>query len=431
MKSGSLFSNVMTLATGTAIAQVITLATTPFITRIYGPENFGLQGVFIAIVSMLAPIATIGLSTAIILPKHEYEAKTLAKMATVSSVVCAIAITMLIFFGEAQFLQILKAQSIEELVYFIPIALLISAINSILTQWLIRYNAYKISAKYTALTAAITGTGKITIGLQSATAATLIAANTAGVFIGTLLTFAAWRAERKQATAIAERMDATENWRLTLKKYQDFPLLRTPQNLINAFSQSLPILMLSAYSGSGTAGQYTLAITALGAPAALIGNAISSAFYPKISQTIHAGNKSSPLIIKTTLTMLAAGILPLVLIIAFAPDLFEITFGSAWEASGLYAQILATWVFFQFLNKPAVAAIPALRLQGGLLIYELISTGLKIISLWIGLAIMQSPTWAISMFSAFGVLSYAWLIAWTIAKAKKQESKDNHHAASH
>lgn len=431
MKSGSLLSNITTLATGTAIAQIITLATTPFVTRIYGPENFGLQGVFIAIASMLAPIATMGLSTAIILPKNEDEAKILAKMAAMSSIACTVAITTLLYFEQSRFLQILNAQSIERLVYFLPLAVLISAISSIVAQWLIRYNAYKISAKYTALTAALTGTGKITIGLQSATAATLIAVNTAGVFIGTLLTFAAWKAERKEVTAITEKIGATENWWITLKKYRDFPLLRTPQNLINAFSQSLPILMLSAYSGSGTAGQYTLAITALGAPAALIGNAVSSAFYPKISQTIHAGKKSSPLIINTTRTMLAAGTLPLVMIIAFAPDLFEIAFGNAWETSGLYAQILATWVFFQFLNKPAVAAIPALRLQGGLLIYELISTGLKIMSLWIGLAIMQSATWAISMFSAFGVLSYAWLIAWTIANAKKQESKESHHAASH
>ena len=42
--------NVLTLITGTTIAQAIPIAIGPILTRIYTPEEFGLYGIFIVIV---------------------------------------------------------------------------------------------------------------------------------------------------------------------------------------------------------------------------------------------------------------------------------------------------------------------------------------------------------------------------------------------
>ena len=51
--------NVAVVASGTAAAQAITMAFAPLITRIYGPEAFGLLGTFMAVVAVAIPVAVL------------------------------------------------------------------------------------------------------------------------------------------------------------------------------------------------------------------------------------------------------------------------------------------------------------------------------------------------------------------------------------
>jgi len=173
-------------------------------------------------------------------------------------------------------------------------------------------------------------------------------------------------------------------------RHRDFPLLRTPQTLINALSQSLPILLLAGYFGASASGQYAIAIAVLGMPSGLIGGSVMSVFYPRINEAIRNGENARNLIIKTTIGMAVTGAVPFLIVIATGPFLFEFVFGEQWKTAGIYAQWLAPWLFFQYINKPAVSAIPALRLQGGLLTYEIFSTGTKVLALWLGFFIFKS-----------------------------------------
>jgi len=51
-----LLRNVFAVASGTAAAQVVVFAFSPLITRIYSPEVFGLQGVFLSLIGILSPV---------------------------------------------------------------------------------------------------------------------------------------------------------------------------------------------------------------------------------------------------------------------------------------------------------------------------------------------------------------------------------------
>ena len=86
----------------------------------------------------------------------------------------------------------------------------------------------------------------------------------------------------------------------------------------------------------------------------------------------------------------------------FVIYVFQLFFGEPWRPAGVYAQWLSIWIFLQYINRPAVAAIPALGLQGGLLIYELVSTGTKVLTLWVGFAVYEDPVIAIASFSLAG-----------------------------
>ncbi len=60
LKPKSEFSrNVLTLITGTSIAQAIPIAISPILTRLYTPEDFGVLALYIAIFSIISVIATL------------------------------------------------------------------------------------------------------------------------------------------------------------------------------------------------------------------------------------------------------------------------------------------------------------------------------------------------------------------------------------
>jgi O-antigen/teichoic acid export membrane protein len=410
--------NVITVASGTATAQAISMAFAPFITRLYGPEVFGLQSLFISLVGLFATVAALGYPTAIVLPKNDSDALGLAKLSIFISLGTASISSIGIYYFDDNILKLLNAEKLIEYSFLIPIATIFSIFSSVLAQWLIRKKQFSLTAKYSIATSALINSIKTVLGIINPTAMTLIATNVVGTVFSTAITWFGWyrltlpTIENKKST---EPPTALKQLAI---QHSDFPLLRTPQNLINALSQSLPVLLLSAYFGASSAGQYSLAITVLGIPASIIGGSVMSVFYPRITEAIRDGENPQKLILQTTLGMTVSGAIPFLIIVVTGPLIFKMIFGENWHSAGIYAQWLSIWIFFQYINRPAVSAIPALDLQGGLLIYEIFSSGAKILALWMGFVLYKDAIIAIALFSLSGTAAYIWLILWVLHCSK-------------
>lgn len=421
----SFVRNVVAVASGTAAAQAITLAFTPFITRLYGPEIFGLQGLFMSVVTLLATVAALSYPLAIVLPKNNVDAFGLAKLSICIGIgmalLTAIALT---FFGDDLF-NLLNAEAISSYAFLIPVAMFVSVLSTVVSQWLIRKKAFSLTARYVVFTSLLLNSVKTGMGVIYPTAMVLIVTNLVGTVIGAALTYLGWRRLSPKQRLKNESSDLPATLMQLANRYKDFPFFRTPQNLINTFSESLPVILLSVYFGTSAAGQYTLAISALGVPTALIGGSVMSVFYPRINEALHKGENVSALIIRATAGMAATGALPFLVIMITGPFLFEFVFGEVWRVAGTYAQWLSIWLFLQCINKPSVSAIPALGLQGGLLIYEVFSTGTKILALWIGFAHYHDALIAVALFSLFGSVAYIWLIFWVIRQSRKHQHVQN------
>ena len=66
--------NILTLMTGTTIAQAIPIAISPILTRIYTPEDFGIFAIFLAITIIIGSIANGRYELAIMIPKKDEDA---------------------------------------------------------------------------------------------------------------------------------------------------------------------------------------------------------------------------------------------------------------------------------------------------------------------------------------------------------------------
>lgn len=421
MKDRMFLRNVLALAGGTALAQGVTIAATPLLTRLFGPDAIGIQSAFISVVNVGATVAALGYPTAIVLPVADRDAIVLARLSVLlSATLCAIASLLLWWVGGA-LADIPWMMHLAPFAPLIPLAIMLATFGAIMNQWLIRKGAFGLSAMSAAANSLLYSGARIVIGLVHPAAAGLVHATTASHASGTIISWAGWWFRRNPSAsgavnAAAPSVAAASTLELAVR-HRDFPLFRAPQNLINALSQGLPVLLLAAHSGPGVAGQYAIALMVLTIPANLIGTSFASVFYPRVTEVIARGEAAHALILGTMRTMAGLGAVPYAAVLLLGPVIFPWVLGVQWRQAGEFAQVLAPWLFLQYLNRPAVAAVPALKLQKGLLVYELFSTATKMVALWAGLCLFGSDLVAVALFSLAGSVAYIWLINWILRRS--------------
>lgn len=402
------------MATGTAGAQAITMAFSPLITRLYGPEAFGMLGTFMAVLAIMTPMSALAYPIAIVLPKSDADAKSLAALSAGLAFVVAMITALVLLTAGDRIAQMLSLEAIGAFLLLIPVAMLFSAFHQILTQWLIRKKQFKVTARVAVIQALVINSSKTGVGLVSPVGAALIVLTTIGQ---ALHAFLLWVVMRSRDSALPRKEENTATIRELAKRHCDFPLFRAPQITINAFSQSLPVLMLASLFGASSAGFYSLGKMVMGVPLTLIAKSVGDVFYPHITEAVANKENVFRLILKATLALAAIGILPFTFVIAFGPLLFSLVFGSEWAMAGEYARWIALWLFFGFINRPSVAAMPALGMQPWLLGYEFVSTGLKILTLILGFYYFNDDLIAIALMCVSGVVAYTALILKVLIKA--------------
>jgi O-antigen/teichoic acid export membrane protein len=405
--------NVAVVATGTAGAQAITMAFSPIITRLYGPEAFGILGTFMAILTVVAPVVALSYPVAIVLPRDDRDALGLARLSIYISFGVMLFVSLLFWIGGDRLLIFIGAESLKQYIFFIPLVIPFISLSDISQQWLIRKKQFGVTARIAVAQSLLLNSTKTAVGLFYPIAMALILVTMSGYLLyAGMLCFGVYLISR-------EALPIKHSSLLMLaRKYYDFALYRAPQNFINAVSQGLPVLMLAAFFGPVSAGFYTLGKMVMGMPSTLIGKSVGDVFYPRITKAAHNKENLGLLIIQATGWLACIGCVPFGVVIVFGPWLFSTIFGAEWVLAGEYARWLALFFFFNFINKPSVVAVPVLGIQKGLLVYELFSTGGKVVAMMIGFYSYKSDMVAIALFSLIGAVTYIVMILWIIWKAR-------------
>jgi O-antigen/teichoic acid export membrane protein len=390
------------------------MAFTPLITRLYGPENFGVLGTFTAVVTVAMPIAALSYPLAIVLPKRDSDALGLARLSIIIAGVTSALFAIVLLAFNKPITTILSLQAISEFTILIPVMMFVSTCLSVVSQWLIRKKQFGPTAKVSIIHALILNLAKVSSGVVAPYATSLLTLATFGNALRAAMLFLVARQGRSPTNFPQENSSLRE----LARRHYDFALYRSPQILVNSLSQTLPILLLATYFGPASAGFYALGKSVLGMPAALIGRSVADVFYPRINEAALNQERCDKLIIKATVALAAVGIVPFGLVAAAGPWMFALVFGEEWRAAGDYARWLSLWFYFGFMNTPCVGAIPVLGLQRGFLGYEVLSILMRVAALAIGFRLYSSDTVAVALFSLAGIILNALLIVAVVAIAK-------------
>ncbi|WML85850.1 lipopolysaccharide biosynthesis protein [Thiothrix subterranea] len=402
------------------------MAFTPIITRLYDPETFGLLGTFMAILAIFTPIAALTYPVAIVLPKSDADAVNLAKLSVGFAFGAAGIVALVIFFFGDGIAQHLNVQSIAGFLLLIPLAMLFSAFHQILQQWLIRKKQFKITARIAVVQSLLINLTKAGLGWLYPFAAVLIVLSTFGNALHAMLLLLSIRTQPMALPVrdeIDKRSSRPSNIKTLAKRHRDFPLYRAPQVMINAFSQSLPILMLASFFDPVAAGFYTLGKMVMGIPSALIGKAVGDVFYPRITEAASNKENLSKLIVKATLALAAVGFTPFMVVIIFGPSLFAFVFAAEWVEAGEYASWLALWLYTMFLTNACATAVIVIEQQKFDLIFAIYKVIARSVSLLIGFLYFGDDYISIVIFSIVSAIINIKFLFIVIYKVKKYEKR--------
>jgi O-antigen/teichoic acid export membrane protein len=399
---------ILALVSGTSGAQIITFALSPLLTRLYLPEAFGEVGVFLALAAVLIPIAALTLPMAIVLAENKDEAKQVTLLSLVFALFNALLFTVLITLNLDIIGHWLNIDDGKHYLYWVPLAVVFSAVLQISDNWVIRAQLFNLKAKVAVLHSGIINGLKVSIGLLTPSGLALIVIAIINPLLSALMIMASFRG--KLVSAVKTTALATVNWRALLFKYRQLPLYQSPQALLNALSQGGPVVILAALFGPVSAGYYAFSRSILAVPIMLIGKAVGDVFYGRFAQEVNEKNyrQVKKLFIQSTSLLMLIGLFPLGVILLWGPELFLFVFGDGWQKAGVYAQWLSVWTFFILINAPSLKLIIVLKQQKVALAINFLTTPMRVAALYIGGHYYQSEWLALL---AFVVVSIAHNIA--------------------
>ncbi len=395
---------------GTVIAQIIMFAMTPILTRFYGPDAFGVLGLFTATVAVCSVIVALRYQLAIVLPKEENGAISVLKLSMIVVLFMTLILCLLIFFLGEIITDLLGISELNTWLWWIPIYVLFMGVYQNLEYFSIRKKAYKRLSISQVTRATSTSGFQLTGSLVSVGPGGLIIGMVVGqVLASVTLALQVFKNEKGLMNKVKKNNDVFN----VAREYSMYPKYNTPQALINSFSQTIPIFALTVFFNPAIAGFYTLSHRLLSMPMSLVSDAVRKVYFQKASSQYNKGEKLFDGFLKIMLLMSILGLIPTLIVVFFGPDLFMLFLGENWSYAGVFAQWIIVWLFFDFLRKPCLPIVEIFKWQKQYLNYEIIVILLRVIVLIAG-SFYFEPIIAIALFSIVSAIMNLVLIITTI-----------------
>lgn len=386
----------------------------PALTRLYHAEDFGYLQLYMSCMAFAVVAVSLRCEQAILLPEREEVA---ANMAAVSF--CAVALVSAVlaiavwWIHHAHFFPA-NLSRMQNYLWLLPVGACGAGIYQTLSFWALRQKAYKrvATTKFTQV-ASMLGT-QTAFGLFRPGPLGLLLGDAIGRMNGSV-TLA--RLSFRTSWQIFRQVRWSSMWAAAVR-YKHFPLISTASALVSAAGIALPVLLIGQLYGPQSLGWFALGDRILGAPALLIGAAVSQV-YSVEAAGLSTSDPSAMhvLFVKLAKRLLLLALVPFVIVVSFGPGLFALIFGEPWREAGAYARLLSGMYLIAFVVWPLMPTMNILEKQGLQFAWDAGRLTLTLSSLWIVHHYGYSARAAVGAFAAAMLVAYLihfFLVEWAI-----------------
>ena len=414
IKSNEFVKNVLTLFTGSAFAQGILFAISPFLTRFYTAEVLGVFFIYSAIIMISSIIATLQYEMAIVLEEDDKMIINILSLSIFVTFLVSCFSFAFIYLFEEIILILLKSQMIKKFIYFLPLSIFLVGSFQSFSYWLNRNKDYKKIAygkvsKSTSI-AIVQLFGALFKNNQFFLIIGLILGQ---LFSVSLIFYLIFKDLKKDIAFIS-----LKKMLFLAKKYKKIPLFNTSLSGINMLSNQLPLFLLNFFYGANTAAFYGLSNRVVNAPLGLIAQSVSQVFYQKADEIVKTKKNLYAFVKNTYKNLLKVAILPFAISLLITP-FFGFIFGEEYSEVGTYTQILLAWMFISFLNLPITYMITVLNKQDEMIYYEIFLLIFRFLALSFGYIFYRNVYMSLFFFSLVGVCFSSFMLFYLLRISKK------------
>lgn len=393
----SFLGQLLTLVSGTVAAQAILVLASPFLTRIYDPNDFATLQYYTIWTGLIAAFASGRYELAIMIAKDDSDRRTIAWISLVLSVVLSFAV------GAAVILFAYSSEYAEKIVgppsmsvWLIPLGALCYAWSTVVQRWEAWNNRFRNLA-----VSQVYG-GIVTVALQfflAWTVATpsgtqLVIANVIGLFVTCYVMSGEIVAELwKRRTDLHMSQVLSE-----ARRHWKFPAFSTGAHLLGRITVEVPKLMIGALFAPSVLGYFFLSLRVSQLPLTLIGQAFGHIFFKRVADCRGDGKKVSQLLNRSALFLLALISPPMLILCIWAEPLFGYVFGPEWAVAGTYARLLIPWMVAGFVVQPISYSLQAFEKQGLIFLWNAIVLPFGLASIYLG-SFVGDVGWSILFYS--------------------------------
>ncbi len=366
---------VLTLMSGTAVAQVVTFVLQIFIARIYTDVDKGLFGVYGSITSFVITFAALRYDLALMLPKDDVVARVLHRLATRAILVTSLLTSLACLLG-AHWLREHYHHS-EQLQFWLiasGVTVFLVAQGANLQYWLTRKGRFAQIASTSVVRSLAVAGMQLLAGLAAHGG---LSALVIGTITGQLVTLVFIRTRTPDAREVLPPTAPT--MREVARTYRRMPLLNGPNAIVDSLRNTGINLLIGAVAIAAL-GQFQLAWAVMQVPVALVAGAVGQVFLKKLSDTERGHMR--PLVNTTLVRAALVAAPPFLALYVLAPWLFPLLFGDQWVQAGLFARALTPWLFMTVLTSPVSNLFVVTHTQARMLGFALLYCAAPLAWLW-------------------------------------------------
>ena len=253
-------TDILKLLSGASIAQLISVISTPLLSRLYSDFDFGIQGVIFSIYSFICFFGTFRLENTLIIDK-EFSQKKIIGLLTRFLLISASIIFFLVMIFQKKWAIVFSLDNTNiYFLYFVPLLLILNQIYEILLISLNINSRYKELVTNKISFALLNNFGQICFGV--------FGANPIGLIIPQLISKLFLILKSKILKGISISKPQMQS--LFLNRYKDYIRYETPSAVINSFNLQGPTIIVSSLYSISLGGQYFMTQRLLQLPISLL-----------------------------------------------------------------------------------------------------------------------------------------------------------------
>ncbi|TCO80521.1 O-antigen/teichoic acid export membrane protein [Plasticicumulans lactativorans] len=398
-------SSLATLLGSAAFSQLILIAASPLLTRLYSTSELGLFSVYLSAAMAVAVLITLRLEFAIAAVRQDGEVMPLLVLIGAVALAMTLLAYAVVLAGTVGDAPLIASPSLRDLAWWIPLGALAIAGNETLRYVAVRRRRYRELAR-SGVARSVTQVGGQCLGA-------VLRADTVTLIAGQLFALGAsslhlvGRAPGGRVPLLARLREQLPRLRAVLAQHREFPLLMAPLGLMNTLSLYLPNFALAYHYSPAFVGLFAMAQRLIALPMLFVGKSVAEHYLGEFASAVRTDPAGAVALYRRYLRRLTAVGLGVVAIAALpGREVYRVLLGTEWGDVAPLVTCLSLGYAGQLVASPLAQTLVVLDRKAWLLWWD----GSRLV---INLAIFAAPAlFPIAPFDLVLAYSAAMLLAY-------------------